>query len=102
METEGEEPRACAGVDGWEAGYEERAERRDKLRLRDSFMASLSSSLDLRETKRERVESMFFIAVIKHPKYKRVTSIVTSALQFLECSSGLDCQSPRSFHLHRE
>lgn len=100
METEGEEPRACAGVDGWEAGYEERAERRDKLRLRDSFMASLSSSLDLRETK--RVESLFFIAMIKHPKYKCVSSIVTSALQFLECSSGLDCQSPHSFHLQQE
>lgn len=60
METEGEEPRACAGVDGWEAGYEERAERRDKLRLRDSFMASLSSSLDLRETKRESWVIVFY------------------------------------------
>lgn len=104
METEGEEPRASAGVDGWEAGCGERAERRDKLRLRDSFMASLSSSLDLRDRERQTDESLFSIALMRnsHPSVSWVVHHVTSALRSLECSSGLDCQSPRSFHLFKE
>lgn len=100
METEGEEPRASAGVDGWEAGCGERAERRDKLRLRDSFMASLSSSLDLR-TRAIRVIVLYCSVRNSHPNVSRAEYRVTSALRFLECSSGLDCRSPRSFPLFK-